>query len=126
MAEVRPHAAEKNRGAVSLLRLHNSNIRSRRDEMVRVPAEARRPEEQERGDRRQSAHRPVGLRLDEHVRLPQHHGADGGLGPEEEAGGQLYQGPDQELDGVALCAGGQLQVRPVGASGPPGERGVAR
>lgn len=49
---------------------------------------------------------PDRLRLHEPLLLPLVHGAHGGDGPEGEVEGNVLGGAEEELDGLASCAGG--------------------
>lgn len=106
-----------------LLTFSPSHLRPRRDDLVQLPVpQGRDPQPPQRHHPRARRLRPAALRADEPVRLPVHHGRARGHRAQQEARGHLQPGPDQELDGVALGADGQLQARAARAQGARRER----
>lgn len=101
-----------------LTRLRPSHLRPGRDQVVPVPAEQDRAPEQEARDRSARRRRPDRLRVGKPGLVPQQHGHHGRRQPQGEAGEELRVGAEEQLDGVAVGAGGQLLRRAVAASRP--------
>lgn len=102
----------------------NSRLRPRRHDLVLLPrAPDQFPHGAEPDHRRARADGPDGVRVDEPVLLPVVDGRDGGDGPGREAAGDVLGGVEEELDGVAGGAGGELPVRAAGAPRLGGECG---
>lgn len=96
----------------------HSRLRPRSHDLVFLPrAPNQLPHTAQPDDRGARADRPDRLRVEQPLLLPVVDGHHGGDGPEGEAREHVLGGAEEELDGVAGRAGGEFQVRAVGASG---------
>ena len=87
--------------------------------MVPVPHAARlhRLVSESRHDAGAGRAGPERVRADQHVLLPQQHGADGGLGSAQEAARHLLAGAQEELPALARGSGDQFHAGAVGGEG---------
>ena len=102
-----------------LITISYSYFRSSCNHLVQVLAAQNRPQKQECRDPSQSCLRPRNIRWHQLICLPEQHGHHGGYKSKGEAGEELLDRFDKELDGVAFCPGYQLQV---GSIAPPSSR----
>ena len=90
------------------------HLRPRRNKMVRLPRQARKPAIHKRHHPRARSLRPVPLRALQHGPLPLHHGLHGGQLARPAPQGRLSAGLPEELDGLAVGPVYQLQIRAPG------------